>query len=117
MELREFIEARLAEDERIAQFATPALGEKWTPMYGEAPVQLVNVDDHAKRHSPARVLREVAAKRAILAAYVWFLDQPEVGDWGRWALRGTVATLEDTLRVLASAWADHPDYRTEWSVT
>jgi hypothetical protein len=115
-DLRAFIEARLAEDETIARFATPALGEEWrewsVTKATTTGVQYVSVDDHVRRHSPARVLREVAAKRAILAIAD---DQPEA-DWdGRQHTHWL--TMDKVLRALATVWQDHPDYRPEWSTT
>jgi hypothetical protein len=86
--------------------------EPWTHgIYSEAdpsgPVDVVNdtdeygyMDDsdaaHIARHDPARVLADVKAKRAI------------IGD--EWSDPGW-----DVLCALASAYADHPDYREEWS--
>lgn len=76
---------------------------------------------HIARHDPARVLREVAAKRAILelAEEASGLDmsvdherrvgprdmeeEPYVGDL--------------ILRQLAAAWSDHPEFNPEWTVT
>jgi len=72
---------------------------------------------HIARHDPARVLREVEAKRAILA------EHERVGE--------TCETCSDTyhgfdcegweepypcptLRALAAVYADHPDYHAEW---
>lgn len=90
-----FITARLAEDEAAAKLARPdyftfevlgifsALGDM----------------RHVIRHDPARVLRELAAKRAILSEHI-------VGGWH------PVPCL--TLRALASVYSDHPDYRAEW---
>src|SRR3954464_4686761 len=88
--LRAFIEARLAEDEEMARGAAapwPAGGGVWTYVETRGgDFKVVNgggysisghydVDSgpwftgpHVARHDPARELREVAAKRAILAA-------------------------------------------------
>ncbi|GAA4687922.1 DUF6221 family protein [Streptomyces youssoufiensis] len=68
------------------------------------------VADHVARHDPARVLREIDAKRRILAEH---------------ALNGWVCTTCDngeveqvfpcpTLRLLALPYADRPGYREEW---
>jgi hypothetical protein len=56
---------------------------------------------------PARVLREVAAKRAVLAAYIK-IEAGGIRDSGWIAFRSTLATL-------AAVWNDHPDYRQEWA--
>lgn len=58
--------------------------------------------------SPARVLAECEAKRRIVALH------PEMLEWCQgcahesWPCR--------TLWVLASVYADHPDYREEWAL-
>jgi hypothetical protein len=72
--------------------------------YDSGPVALVNDGrrevHHIIRHDPDRVLRDVEAKRGILAEY----ESPGLG-------------LSDGLRVavelLAGAWSDHPDYQAE----
>jgi hypothetical protein len=52
--------------------------------------------EHIARHDPARVLADVEAKRRIVE---WDAEQP--------VDRGV-------LNILASVYADHPDYREEW---
>ena len=64
-----------------------------------------DVQDHFATWNPARVIREVEAKRAILAAY-----QPS----GKGVAYTLEAGLEFAVRALAAAWSDHPDYRAEW---
>ncbi|MFJ9558295.1 DUF6221 family protein [Nocardiopsis sp. NPDC101807] len=62
--------------------------------------------DHIARHDPARVLREVAAKRAVLALH----QDAGMGD---------CAHSSDpcpTLRALAAPYVDHPDYDPAWAV-
>lgn len=56
--------------------------------------------EHIARHDPARVLADVAAKRAIVDDYA------EVPSTAR--LR--------PLRWLAEVWRDHPDYDAEWDI-
>lgn len=57
MNIAEFITARLAEDEAAAEAAE-----------GTCHFDGSSEDaDHYERHDPARVLREITAKRAILA--------------------------------------------------
>jgi hypothetical protein len=63
---------------------------------------------HIVRHDPARVLREVEAKRALLAAATSYSPELEYGDNGEWA-------FDLAVRLLASVWSDHPDYLPEWS--
>lgn len=99
MTLVEFLTARLDEDEAAAtRHLDDASGAGW--------------GDY-----PARVLREVAAKRAIvkLAAEADAKcpedDWPEDGDMS-WAPLSDVGRYN--LRALATVYADHPDFREEW---
>jgi hypothetical protein len=87
--------------------------------------------DFIARHDPARVLRECEAKRRIVrmherlgSAYpreTW--TYPEAADTCATCGPGDSWQAKDepygeypclTLRVLASVYADHPDYRDEW---
>lgn len=76
--------------------------------------------EHIARHDPARVLREVEAKRAIVAAHqpgssggpcsVCIADRRSwQDDWcpDPWPC--------ETVRKLVSIWSDHPAYRAEWA--
>lgn len=112
-----FLRARLDEDQRVA--ATAGGGDDcgaWT-----AAGETVDFDQyeiggfhpstaaHVARHDPARVLREVEAKRRLLEQFTLRGDsvrrtvQPSTG--GVW---------DDLLRMLALPYAGHPDYREEW---
>ncbi len=81
---------------------------------------------HIARHDPARVLREVAAKRRIMELHQEGLSndfpmgvEPAEGDI-------LCMTCDDralkqyypcpTLRLLALPYADHADYRADWAV-
>lgn len=111
--IMEFLTARLDEDEAIA---TAALGNRWHAQgnvelrteAGEEPHWAVIANGphyaqdwhghdlrptyrHLARHDPAHVLRDIAAKRALL-------------DW----------IPRDVEYPLASVYSDHPDYREEW---
>lgn len=62
--------------------------------------------EHVRRHDPARVLAECEAKRRIVGLH------PEI-------LGGCQECANEhfpcrTLRVLATVYADHPDYRDGW---
>ncbi|RSO40130.1 hypothetical protein DMH15_16035 [Streptomyces sp. WAC 06725] len=86
--------------------------------------------DHILRHDPARVLDEVDAGRALVAAYAQACrKRTEVADehWGAAGPSGDLSAVErwkdhdaaaETLRphVLhrAAVYADHPAYREEW---
>jgi hypothetical protein len=63
---------------------------------------------HIARQDPERVLREVAADRALLAAYL--NPDPQQGpEYG--------FGLYLALMFRASVWRDHPDYDPEWAPT
>ena len=113
-----FLRARLDEDEAAAKTGSqpewksdgPYLG--WVTGGIAAQFKWSTDAAHAARHDPARVLREVAAKRAILAEYLRLAgiepdDYPEDP--------AAVAASERDVRILAAVWSDHPDYRREWA--
>lgn len=91
MTLSEFLQARLAEDEAEAR----AAGTRWQA--------LARYSAHVARHSPARVLAESAAKRAMFPHLM--IEDHRLGYCDRCMV----------LRLLASVYADHPDYRPEWA--
>lgn len=140
MDIREFLQARLAEDDALARACDPsawgANGSWIRPAQNGAPAaqgryvlaadgewhvlaksyDLTPNTHHMARHDPARVLRDVEAKRRILAAYSWALDhRHEDEETGYWVAKGGRSTLLDTLHVLAAVWSDHPDYDPSWS--
>jgi hypothetical protein len=116
MTLTDFLLARIAEDEEVAR----RVGESWFRYFGQVyviegageghpawqahrgddrcQVRTEADGDHIARHDPARVLAECEAKRRIAT-----------GDDGRIQVSGYL------LGVLALPYADHPDYREEWS--
>jgi hypothetical protein len=146
MDLIEFLRARLAEDEVRANAAASALlyvGETepefdWT--FGENEPEGFTVrtisekrvardvyDDtamHIARHDPARVLREVEAKRRILAEH----DHTTVHIWHDRSKdfeictacgagsddQGCIPWPCDTVKLLALPYSDHPDYNEAW---
>lgn len=67
-----------------------------TDSEGLTPAVEAHQAHHIARHDPARVLREVAAKRAHL----------------KWA---STYGYTDLLGYLAYPYSDHPDYRQEWA--
>ena len=120
MTIVEFLEARLAEDELTAHAAIDVAPD-WRTHYDYRDVKdldctyVVQADSrhpttaqaaHIARHSPARVLRECEAKRAIIAD---FLRRDALGD-----LPGRSA-VEDTLRAIGAVYCHHPDYDHAWS--
>ena len=127
MNITEFLEARIAEDESAANDAT---GARWVVLPG-VNASAVNIDptnvrdekwkygrfghiattshdaayaEHIARHHPSRVLAECAAKREIIR---WWVD----------GLIGYVRVddeLTNPLLPLAAVYKDHPDYQQEW---
>lgn len=135
-ELVEFVRARLDEDEQTARRAggawTDGPAANWvTAASSEAAsepahrVALVITDGeraHIVRHDPARVLREVEAKRLLLDEHKPARPKGRP-NMERHCLTCTTAQAWDdtareanclTLRLLALPYADHPDYRAEW---
>ncbi len=117
-----FVEARLADDERVAR-AVAGSGtwaayleggdDGWaiesTP--GGSPSAIVGdeaMTRHMTRHDPEHVLRDVESKRAILAQARAYSPELEHGDNGEWA-------FGLALGLLAKGWSDHPDYDPRWA--
>lgn len=65
------------------------------------------IAEHIARHDPARVLREVEAKRRIIAE-LWDLDEGFATD------HTAPRTAKAVLRLMALPYADHPDYHEDW---
>lgn len=126
MTLTEFVAARLDEDEAAASHTSPAPWQA-TPLatyvsdandVRVAALAFTEDGRHIARHDPARALREVAAKRAILAEH------------RQWVFGGTTGCSTchagheigdpppgpcPTLRALAAVYSDHRDYDPAWA--
>ena len=128
----EFLTARIGEDEAAASAVHGwwrAHGERAIADVSYAAVLIADVDPatraHILRYDPARALREVEAKRTILAAHDP-ARHPADSRTARWcpvcitARTGHAEEWDDdtypckTLRALASVYSDHPDYRQGW---
>ncbi len=135
MNIVDFIEARIDEDEAAAQAATVGGGPKWAAAGepGESGDLIDaehggfvawNRDEHAfqnhedavhiARHDPARVLRDCEAKRAIVQLYRDAWVQSTTGRGSR-EKAGAVFVIQAALFALAGAYSDHPNYREEWA--
>lgn len=138
--LVEFLEKRLREDEAAAHLAQAVSSSRWIangsllmylddadPPYAEALAEVENyrqddILEHTARHDPARVLREVAAKRAILEHLLQWPHHVnyEDADWGNSCAKIVdpasrcdcdVEELVNTgIRHLAAVYSDHPEY-------
>lgn len=142
-----FVEARLAEDESVALAAsgsTPRLQkvgfsahwhtEPWYDGTGEhcvlragvagdltAPGGIeVQAGEHAARHDPSRVLRDVGALRAVVeerkSTMEWVQELRREGEPSE-AYARHVGSLLGVLKTFAAVWREHPDFRAEWSPT
>lgn len=108
--LTDFLLARIAEDEAVAQkVVDDASGERapWIWLDPGPPWHCDEQSDHIAM-APVRVLAECAAKRRIIR-----LMRPDphmmVG-----AEAGVVPEI--ALRALASVYADHAEFRAEWAL-
>lgn len=148
----DFLNARLDEDEQVARAATarqPSIPRDvprgtWTFDDDEDKPRVQGISSgcvytaqaemiHIARHDPARVLREVEAKRRILARHC---KPHENSPWGSWWAElqdspqpcigcGFGGACDDPwtedindcpeLCDLAAIYSDHPDYRQEWA--
>ena len=92
MNIVEFLEARIDEDEEQASSGWERLGDsRWErDNYGRTLL------------TPSAVLAECKAKRVIIEAF-----DPEAPDLDPYVGR-------DVIAILAAIYADHPDYQEEW---
>ena len=109
MTLADFLLARTADDEAVAEGAKRTSGPSWHAAGLQSPFD-ARMDDHIARHDPARVLAECEAKRRIVEIH---------GNGDAWCdyCAGYAEGMQDechTGRLLALPYADHPDYREEW---
>lgn len=122
MNITEFLEARIAEDEAGAIDAAAMLeGRHWeddgtSVSSGEDTFWVDGlcvrspemVSAHIARHDPARVLAECAAKRAMVQLLGPALNAP---------LHHVERALsESALKHLAAVYKDHPSYQQEWAL-
>lgn len=135
MDIREFLLARIAEDEAAA--AKPLTDLPVTRVYHPHTIEgvpghpgaTVETTAHYQMKAqpvtatynadPARVLRECAAKRTILATHRPILDpygDPKGATCTMCADSGSNAQGFpcSTVRALAAVYSDHPDYQEEW---
>ena len=134
MTLAQFLRARLIEEESIAFAAISDRFQRvedgletvarddgaWRATSGRVyGVTLDTYDEggitrdqakHIALHDPARVLREVEARRRILDDYNHLSALPE---WDE-RVRGGKPSLEGVLRSFALVHVDHPDYDQAW---
>lgn len=137
MNITEFLAARLAEDEQIARTATRGGWGMAVDEPSERTWLIISYDEeleeaalicegdregggvyhtedaaHIVSHDPARVLREIEAKRAILAEYT---DYVAMWEEEREAPDG-VGALQAVIAHMSAVYSDHPDFKEEWLV-
>jgi hypothetical protein len=130
MDLTEFLAARLDEDEAAAKACqspspwspgTGLPGDSWIvtddtgePVVYDEGTPTVEEARHIARHDPARVLREVEAKRKILDRWAKSAADPrDIRLVAHADLEGNLALLW-VVRQLAAVYSDHPDYDPAW---
>lgn len=105
----EFLRARLGEDENDARRAAFWHGPAWAAErvgpYLDPDGLDPDIARYIARHDPASVLADVKAKRAIVGRYIDNRPHPP---------NAYDLALLDVMRDLATAYADHPEYRQEW---
>jgi hypothetical protein len=109
MNITEFLEARIAEDEELASAALIGMHGKHADAWDYGGYVLGAERDSTPKQDefitawwPQRVLAECAAKRAIIAAF-----DPQAPDLDPHVGVSVIA-------MLAAIYADHPDYQQEW---
>jgi hypothetical protein len=95
-------EPKVAEAER--RRGLPVVSDQWRGAVVDSAGN-AGLVRHITRHDPARVLREIDAKRQVIeqAATIADMDEMHVAFRGR-----------DILKALALPYADQPGYREEW---
>ena len=127
MDFVQWLRAQLGEDERIARRAGDSfrqIGETGVIVATEgdraeecASANWAGVAEHIVRHDPARVLREIEAKRAVVARYEFAcgeacrltLTEEEREVWVQVA-----GALQSCVLLLAGAYEDRPGYQESW---
>lgn len=105
MTLTEFLLARLAEDEAVAQRLANGGGDLFIGSSGWGDVPDAVLEDY----DAARVLADVEAKRRIVEAFAR-VDADEAGADAEMGFG-----LFFAVQHLASVHRDHPDWREEWA--
>lgn len=100
-----FLDARLQDDETAAQAAIAT--RDILPA-----TAIEQSSDHRARHGPIRVLRDVAAKRAMVRMWLDGVSaqraQPQVQG---------LDVADAMIMALVAVYADHTDFRPEWLAT
>lgn len=125
MGIVEFLEAQIAEDEAVAKAASAESGGSdwavrdipWEGIYhfatsDDPPGEVTAVTHHMDIHDPARVLREVAAKRALLEFWRRIAEPAWMNE--PWSAKAWYEMRNGAILPFAAAYSDHPDFNEEW---
>jgi len=124
MTITEFLEARVSEDEALAALVVQDAEDRnlatWEVDALEVGGSLPGPQMTA-RFSPARVLAECAAKRAIIMSYRSCIGAEERTDIAKefgvkLTVSGMVKGLELAIKFLTTTYRDHADYREDWAL-
>jgi hypothetical protein len=100
-----FLNARYDEEAREAR----ALDHGHWNAVAESGARDQTTENFLLRHDPARVLREIAAKRALVEQWAdRYDDNP-------YSASHEIADARDVLHTLASVYTNHPDYQQKWA--
>ncbi len=94
-----------------------AMGESVLSDDNAEVVTMCDLSDaaHIARHDPARVLREIDAKRQVLAMAQARIEEAASPDFMvNGPAKVALVVLEPVLKSLATVYADRPGYREEW---
>ena len=108
--LTAFLAARYDEAEAAARAAEPWWPSTFTQPFATEPRAV-----HIARHDPARVLADIAAKRAIIQAWILRDQQGSGTGEGAATIASHAVGVLVALKHLAAVHAEHPDYRQEWA--
>ena len=105
-----FLEARLAEDQRWCTF-TPGGRYKVQALDDDrGPEDEEKVQQYYHRFQPEWMQHDIAAKQALITEWRSYGEIQNAYD----DEQVTGRALLTALKILGTAYADHPDYRQEW---
>lgn len=128
VDLVEWLLAQLDEDGRIARAATPGpwtqsgIGEYGWGVSFSRPGAGVEAEDseqgradaeHIAAHDPARVLREIEAKRGVVARYEFARHEAaalDIGEEERKTRIASAAAFQSCVLLIAGTFEDRPGY-------
>lgn len=111
-ELVEFLTARLDEDERRCAVTPGGHYQVQALDAGDGPAEEEAVQQYYHRFQPEWMLRDIAAKKALVTEWRSYGDIRNPYD----DEQVTGRALLTAMKLLTAAYSDHPDYRAEWKV-